>query len=92
MARYTDLQGLIVDTPVRDAFLAVLRRAGELIAVLEFACAQPQALFDPLPEHCAATLQWLTIDHHAVPGDSFFLYRLRNLMDLDLARLIVLLF
>lgn len=48
---------------------------------LGFCSAQPQELFDRLPEHCPV-VQRLTI--YTVPSDFRFLFRLKNLIDLNL--------
>ena len=76
LKRLTNLETIRVDEPINDIarFLDLVKTLQ--IAELEFECAQPQDLFDRLPEHC--TLQFLVI--HRTPGDLDFLFRLQHLV------------
>ena len=74
--RLTDLDTVYVKEPVQDIerFLVFLKTFGN-ITTLHFQCAQPQELFDRLPEHC--TVQCVTINP---PADLQFLFRLKHLV------------
>ena len=81
LKRFTDLSKITVSSPVEDVerFLNFLKNL-ENITTLNFECAQPQELWDRLPEHSA--VQKLTI-----PGpvsDLKFLFRLKHLIRLNL--------
>ena len=77
--RFTDLKELYVDRPVQNIqrFLDFLKHFD--IVKFEFGGDQPQALFDQLPEHCAA--QELII--HSAPQDFEFLSRLKDLIRIE---------
>ena len=78
LRRFPDLSSFKVDGPVQDIerFLGLLKNFDVHISELRFLqCAQPQELFDRLPEHSA--LQCLTI--HSAPSDFKFLFLLKDL-------------
>ena len=79
LKRCTDLNEVIAYSPVQDIerFLSLLKNF-ESIVELEFRGAQPQDLFDRLPEHCA--VQKLIINNG--PSDLAFLFRLKHLIEL----------
>ena len=81
LKRYADLVGIRATQPVQDIqrFLDLLRNFKNVVK-LRFECAQPQDLFDRLPEHSA--VQELIIG--AAPSDHQFLFRLQHLLFLNL--------
>ena len=76
LSRCTDLRKIELRRPVQDVevFLNLLKNVGS-IEELWFSGAQPQDLFDRLPEHCA--VQKLAI-FHFTPTDFRFLFRLHH--------------
>lgn len=82
LKRFTSLDGMHVKEPVQDIkhFLEILKSLDH-IAELAFLSAQPQDLFDRLPDHSA--VQYLTILRE--PLDLRFLFRLQHLNRLHLA-------
>ena len=79
--RFTSLAAISVSTPVRDheRFLNFLKVFSN-IERLGIYCGQPQELFDRLPDHTA--LQNLSM--HSPPLDLGFIYRLKNLIFLEM--------
>ena len=79
LKRLTDLSLISVydDQPIRDAqrFLDLLKSLDHVVE-LAFYCAQPQELFDRLPDY-HGVLQGLSIQN--APSDFQFLFRLRKL-------------
>ena len=80
LKRFTDLNAIMVTSPVQniDRFLDLLKNCDNIVE-LDFGSAQPQDLFDRLPEHSAA--QDLTLSRP--PSDLAFLFRLKHLIKLD---------
>ena len=80
--RFVDLKLFIVSEPVQDIdrFLDLLGKFRH-IAELQFCCAQPQELFDRLPEYCA--VQRLSLSREL--PDVRFLFKLKHLIRLDLS-------
>ena len=76
-SRLIDLNKIKVNSPVQNIkrFLCLLRKFPNIVK-LEFACAQPQALFDRLPDH--GVVQKLTIKCNL--SDLEFISRLSNLL------------
>ena len=83
LRKFTDLSLIIVNDSVQDIerFLDLLKDLDNIVN-LQFECAQPQELFDRLPEHCA--VQQLRIDTEL--SDYRFLSRLHDLIELVLFR------
>ena len=79
LGRVPYLNAIIVDHTVQDIerFLDTFKFGN--ICELDIGCAQPQDLFDRLPDHC--DLQRLTIME---VQDWGFLFKLKNLIELDL--------
>ena len=79
--QFTDLDTLIVTRPISDipGFLQFLKNF-EHISLLNFSGAQPQELFDGLPEHSA--VQYLAISDAIT--DFEFLFKLKQLISLEL--------
>ena len=73
VARLTDLNEVRVGDPVKDVqrFLDFLTNFDNIVH-LKFSCAQPQDLFDRLPEHSA--VQWLEIYRCSEFTDFFGFY------------------
>ena len=78
--RFTDLREITVNSPVQDIqrFLDLLKSL-RIIVRLEFAGAQPQELFDQLPEHLAAPELVIRGD----PSNLRFLLKLKHLTVLN---------
>ena len=76
LGRLTDLNRCAIDDPVQDIerFLCFLKKFQNIVELF-FGSAQPQDLFDQLPDHSA--IQKLTILR--APSDLEFLFRLKHL-------------
>lgn len=83
LKKLVDLKKIFVDRPVQnvDHFLHVLKTADH-IEELWFRHAQPQKLYDRLPEHCSV-VQRLIIERTA--SDYRFLFGLKDLIQLDIS-------
>ena len=79
--RFPNLNEIAVNEPVEDVqrFLNFLKNFDNVVVLL-FVCDQPQDLFDRLPEHSA--VQRLAI--HGAPADLRFLFRLKELIIIQL--------
>ena len=81
LKRFTDLNAIDVNAPVRDVqrFLDLLKNFNNVV-YLDFSCDQPQDLFYRLPEHSAVQVLYIS----SAVTDFQFLFRLKHLIRLYL--------
>ena len=83
LKRFTDLYQVIVESPIQNIqrFLDLLKNFKNIVWLTFWGCAQPQDLFDRMPEHCA--VQTLILKY-SEPSDLGFLFRLKHLIHLKI--------